>query len=147
MSTSKQSRALRKKGKTLESVNSSLNNHMKLAYNILKNLKNDIIVDKEILELDQYLECNNIILIHPLKTITILRCGHLFYRICIKKKLLFTMPNTCPFSDCEKNVDIIEPFPTTNQELPILTLSNMMSEKFILSSPIVRMVEIKNTGF
>ncbi|CAI2170679.1 4996_t:CDS:1, partial [Funneliformis geosporum] len=37
--------------------------------------------------------------------------------ICIEKKLLLTMPNTCPFPDCGKNVDIIEPFPT-NQESP-----------------------------
>ena len=43
------------------------------------------------------------------------------------------MQNTCPFPDRGKNVDIIEPFPTTNQESPISALSNMMSEKFILS--------------
>ena len=54
MSTLKQSRALRKKGKTSESVNPSLDNHTKLAYNILKNLENDIIVDKEIPELDMF---------------------------------------------------------------------------------------------
>ena len=85
MSTSKQSRALRKKGKTSESVNPSLDNHMKLAYNILKNLKDDILGDKEIPELDQCLEYNNKILTQPLKVITILSCGHTFHRICIEK--------------------------------------------------------------
>jgi hypothetical protein len=81
-----------------------------------------------------------------LKAFTILSCEHIFHRICIEKKLLLTMPNTCPFSGCEKNVDIIEEFPTTDQESPISALSNMMSERFILSSPIIRMEGIKNTG-
>ena len=106
-----------------------------------------IIMDKEIPELDQCSEYNNEILTRPSKAITILSCGHTFHRICIEKKLLLTMSNTCPFSDCRKNVDIIEPFPTTNQESPILTLSNMMSERFILSSPIIQMEGIENTGF
>jgi hypothetical protein len=54
MSASKQSRTLRKTGKTPKSVKPSLdNNHMKLAYNILKNLEDDIVRDKEIPELDQ----------------------------------------------------------------------------------------------
>jgi HD-GYP domain-containing protein (c-di-GMP phosphodiesterase class II) len=48
MSTSKPSRALRKKGKTSESVNPPLDNHVKLAYNILKNLEDDIVSEKEI---------------------------------------------------------------------------------------------------
>ena len=38
---------------------------MKLAYNILKNLEDDIVVDKEIPELDQCSECNNEILKQP----------------------------------------------------------------------------------
>ncbi len=146
MSTSKQSRALRKKGKASESVNQSLVNHRKLAYNILKNLEDDILGEKEIPELDKCSECNNEILASPPKAITILSCGHTFHRICIEKKLLLTMPNTCPFPDCGKNVDIIEPFPT-NQESPISALSNRMSESFILSSPVLRMEGIENTGF
>ena len=52
MSGSTRSKALRKKGKTPKSGESSLDNHMKLAYNILKNFKDDIIRDKEISELD-----------------------------------------------------------------------------------------------
>src|SRR5256885_417816 len=147
MSTSKQSRALRKKGKTPKSDNLSLDNYKKLAYNILKNLKDTIVGDKEIPELDQCLECNNEVLTHPSKAFTILSCGHIFHRICIEKKLLLTMPNTCPFPDCGKNVDIIEEFPTTDQESPISALSNRMSESFILSSPVLRMEGVENTGF
>ena len=85
MSTSKQSRALRKKGKASESVNQSLVNHRKLAYNILKNLEDAIVGNKEIPELDQCSKCNNEILMHPLKAFTILSCGHIFHRICIVK--------------------------------------------------------------
>src|SRR5881398_3319180 len=57
------------------------------------------------------------------------------------------MPNTCPFPDCGKNVDIIEPFPNTNEESPISALSNRMSESFILSLPVLRMEGIENTEF
>jgi hypothetical protein len=147
MSTPKPSRTLRKKGKTPESVNLSFVNQRKLAYNILKNLEDDILGDKEIPELDQCSECNNEILTRPPKAFSILSCGHVFHRICVEKKLLLTMPNTCPFPDCGKNVDIIEPSPTTNQESPISALSNRMDETFILSSPILRVEGIENTGF
>lgn len=137
MSTLKQSRALRKKGKASESVNQSLVNHRKLAYNILKNLEDDILGEKEISELDKCSKCNNEILASPLKEFTVLSCGHLFYRICIKKKLALTELNTCLFPDCGKNVDIIKLFPT-NQESPILALSNRMNESLaILSLPIL----------
>ncbi|CAB4393246.1 unnamed protein product [Rhizophagus irregularis] len=147
MSTSKQSRALRKKGKASESVNQSLVNHGKLAYNILKNLEDDILGEKEIPELDKCSECNNEILASPPKEFTVLSCAHLFHRICIEKKLALTEPNICPFPNCGKNVDIIEPFPTTDQESPISALSNRMSESFILSSPTLRMEGVENTGF
>src|SRR5688572_13933465 len=70
------------------------------AYNILKNLEDNIVGDKEIPELDQCSECNNEVLTHPPKAFSILSCGHIFHRICIEKKLLLTMPNTCPFPDC-----------------------------------------------
>ncbi len=49
---STQSKASKKKGKTPKSDKSSLDNHMKLAYNILKNFKDDIIRNKEIPGLD-----------------------------------------------------------------------------------------------
>ena len=114
---------------------------------ILKNLGDDIVRNKEIPNLDQCSECNNEILTRPPKAITILSCGHTFHRICIEKKLLLTMPNTCPFPDCGKNVDIIEEFPNTNEESPISALSNRMNESLvILSSPILRMEGVENTG-
>ena|SRR5256885_15563394 len=104
MSTSKQSRALRKKGKASESVNQSLVNHRKLAYNILKNLEDDILGEKEIPELDKCSECNNKILASPPKAFTILSCGHNFHRICIEKKLLLTMPNKIGRASCRERV-------------------------------------------
>ncbi|PKY53907.1 hypothetical protein RhiirA4_472385 [Rhizophagus irregularis] len=132
MSTLKQSRALRKKGKASESVNQSLVNHRKLAYNILKNLEDDILGEKEISELDKCSECNNEILASPPKEFT--------------KKLALTEPNTCPFPDCGKNVDIIKLFPT-NQKSPISALSNKMNKSLaILSSPILRIEGVENTG-
>jgi hypothetical protein len=91
MSASKQSRTLRKTGKTPKSVNLSLVNHRKLAYNILKNLEDDIVGDKEIPELDQCSECNNEVLTPPPKAFTMLSCGHIFHRICIEKKLLLVI--------------------------------------------------------
>jgi hypothetical protein len=53
------------------------------------------------------------------------------------------MSNTYPFSDCEKDVDIIEPFPNTNKESPILALSNRINKRFILSSPILQMERVR----
>jgi len=112
----------------------------------LKNLEDVILGEKEIPELDKCSECNNEILASPPKEFTVLSCGHLFHRICIEKKLALTEPNTCPFPDCGKNVDIIEPFPT-NRESPISALSNRMNESLaILSSPILRMEGVENTG-
>ena len=63
------------------------------------------------------------------------------------KKLALTELNICSFSDCRKNVDIIEPFPTTDQESPITALSNWMNERFILSSPVLRMEESRIQDF
>ncbi|CAB4376434.1 unnamed protein product [Rhizophagus irregularis] len=53
------------------------------------------------------------------------------------------MTNTYPFPDGGKNVDIIEPF-SAIQDSPLShssgtsALSNIMSERFILTSPIMR---------
>jgi hypothetical protein len=74
----------------------SLVNHRNLAYNILKYLEDDIVGDKEMLELEPCSECTNIILALPLKALTILSCGHIFHRSCIEKQLLHTKPGaTC----------------------------------------------------
>ncbi|CAG8834416.1 7749_t:CDS:2, partial [Cetraspora pellucida] len=62
-----------------------INNIKNLAYNILKTFKDGII-----------------------KAFTTLSCGHVFHRLCIEKKLLLTIPNTCSFSGCSEEVEIIE---------------------------------------
>lgn len=50
-------------------------NYIKLTYNILRNLEDNIISEKEIPELNQYSECNNEILTCLLKAISILSCS------------------------------------------------------------------------
>ncbi|CAG8845505.1 36483_t:CDS:1, partial [Racocetra persica] len=82
--------------------------------------------------------------------------------LCIEKKLLLTVPNTCSFPGCGKNVEILD------QANPLGTVSNLpltdpkkafqstrilplMGETFILSSPPIRILpiqieEIKDTA-
>ncbi|RHZ85177.1 hypothetical protein Glove_71g93 [Diversispora epigaea] len=52
----------------------------------------------------------------PNKAFTTLVCGHVFHRICIKKKLLLTKPNGCP-SDCGRSVETITEATTTEMDL------------------------------
>ncbi|CAB4378936.1 unnamed protein product [Rhizophagus irregularis] len=92
-------------------------------------------------------------------TQSFLICGHIFYRLCIEKKLFLGTLNTCPASGCEKNVDILDqadvlsiisnlPIPdsrVTFQSSGILPLSDLM-ETFTLSSPPIRMEGIKSTA-
>jgi hypothetical protein len=85
----------------------SLSNIRNLGYNILKNLDDELVRDKEISELEPCSECTNDILTLPLKAFTTLSCGHIFHRSCIEKQLLFTKPGACPFPDCSKTVDIV----------------------------------------
>lgn len=56
-----------------------------------------------------------------------------------KKKLLPTVPNTYPFPDCGKNIDTIEMLSTRRdlQSSRTLALSNLMSEKFLLTPPTI----------
>ncbi|CAG8655361.1 14059_t:CDS:10, partial [Cetraspora pellucida] len=96
-----------------------INNIKNLAYNILKTFKDGIIKGKKITELGPCSECDNDILISPLKAFTYLACRHLFHRLCIEKKLLLTVPNTCPFLGCGKNVEILD------QANPLGTVSNL----------------------
>ncbi|RIA86439.1 hypothetical protein C1645_740863 [Glomus cerebriforme] len=116
----------------------SLANHRNLAYNILKYLEDDIVGDKEILELEPCSECTNNILALPLKALTILSCGHIFHRSCIEKQLLFIKPGACPFPDCGKIVEIVvNPNSTrrdsqSSQSSGTSALTNLMGEKFNL---------------
>lgn len=146
-----------------DSYHPSLGIHRNLAYNILKYLEDDIVRDKEIPELHRCSECNNEILTLPPKEFTILTCGHLFHRLCIEKKLLFTVPNTCPFPNCGKNVDILGQDDSVNifsniqpvsnmQDSPssqssgISSLTNMMNRNFVLSSPPIKIGGNENTA-
>ncbi|GBC51620.2 hypothetical protein GLOIN_2v1709640 [Rhizophagus irregularis DAOM 181602=DAOM 197198] len=94
-------------------------NHRNIAYNILKYLDNDMVENKEIPELEQ--------------------CSEL----CIEKQLLYIKLSTCPFPDCEKNIDIIvDPNSIrrgsqSSQSSRTLVLTNLMGKKVVLSSPII----------
>ncbi|CAG8534296.1 4724_t:CDS:2, partial [Scutellospora calospora] len=130
-------------------------------YPILKR-KDGIIKGKKIIELGLCSECDNDILISPLKAFTYLACEYLFHRLCIEKKLLLTVPNICPFLDCRKNVEILDQanllgtvsnLPLTNpKEASQSTgISLLMGETFVLSSlliwiPPIRMEGIENTA-
>src|SRR6266542_876774 len=123
----------------------SLSNIRNLGYNILKNLDDDLVRDKEISDLGPCSECTINILTRPFKAFTTLSCGHVFHRLCIEKKLLLTKPGTCPFPDCGKNVDIMDPNfirskvndSPSSQSSGTLALSNLMGEKFLLTSPTI----------
>ncbi|CAG8562032.1 8178_t:CDS:1 [Scutellospora calospora] len=97
----------------------SINNIKNLAYNILKTFKDGIIKGKKITELGPCSEYDNDILISPLKAFIYLACGHLFYRLCIEKKLLLTVPNICLFLGSGKNMEILD------QANPLGTVSNL----------------------
>ncbi|GES82546.1 hypothetical protein GLOIN_2v1843153 [Rhizophagus clarus] len=79
---------------------------------------------------------------------------------------MLNIPNPCPFPNCERNVEITEIFSTsvnypigrlpesnvTIQDSPLFqssgtsTLTNMMSEGFILTSPPMRIEGVENIG-
>ncbi|CAG8660323.1 24559_t:CDS:2, partial [Gigaspora margarita] len=134
-----------------------INNIKNLAYNILKTLKDGIVKGKKISELGPCSECDNDILISPLKAFTYLTCGHLFHRLCIEKKLLLTVPNTCPFPGCGKNVEILDqadvlgtisnlPLSDPKEGVQSSGISPLMGETFALSSPPIRMEGIEGSA-
>ncbi|CAG8752013.1 22678_t:CDS:1 [Dentiscutata erythropus] len=133
----------------------SINNIKNFVYNILKTFKNSIIKSKKITELGPCSEYSNDILISPLKAFIYLTCRHFFHRLCIEKKLLLTVPNTCSFPGCGKNVEILDqanPLGTISNLLltdlkgaPQLTeISLLMGETFALSLPPIWMEEIES---
>jgi len=156
----------REKNSTPSSDNPSLVRYRNLGYNILKSLDDKAVRDIDFPELEPCSECNNDILTFPLREFTRLRCGHIFHRLCAEKKLMLNVPNPCPFPDCGKNVEITEIFSTTvnypigrlpesnviiqdsllSQSSGTSALTNMMSERFILTSPPMRMEGVENIG-
>ncbi|CAG8481318.1 4921_t:CDS:1, partial [Scutellospora calospora] len=71
---------------------------------ILKNLNDEIVRDKEFIELDTCSEYDKKIIMHNYELLTILSCAHVYHRYCIEKKLSRIYPNICPMSDCNKPV-------------------------------------------
>ncbi|CAB4484888.1 unnamed protein product [Rhizophagus irregularis] len=124
-----------------------------------EHLDDETVGDIDFPELDSCSECDNDILMSPLKAFSYLICGHIFYRLCIEKKLFLGISSACPASGCGKNVDILDqadvlsiisnlPIPdsrVTSQSSGILPLSNLM-ETFTLSSPPIQMEGIKSTA-
>ncbi|CAG8797315.1 31453_t:CDS:2 [Gigaspora margarita] len=122
-----------------------INNIKNLAYNILKTLKDSVVKGKKITELEHCSECKDEIILHLLKAFTTLFCGHVFHRICIEKKLLLTVPNTCPFPGCGKNVEILDQADALGGPQSS-GISPLMGETFALSSPPIRMEGIEGTA-
>ncbi|PKC02785.1 hypothetical protein RhiirA5_363837, partial [Rhizophagus irregularis] len=149
----------REKSSISESERPSFVNLKNLEYNILKSLDDETVGDIDFPELDSCSECDNDILMSPLKAFSYLICGHIFYRLCIEKKLFLGISSACPAFGCGKNVDILDqadvlsiisnlPIPdsrVTSQSSGILPLSNLM-ETFTLSSPPIQMEGIKSTA-
>ncbi len=98
----------REKSSILKSKRPSFINLKNLKYNILKSFKDKTVRDIDFSELNLCFKYNNDILIFPLKVFLYLTYKHIFHRFCIKKKLLFTVSNIYLFSDCRKNVKILE---------------------------------------
>ncbi|CAG8652430.1 3118_t:CDS:2, partial [Diversispora eburnea] len=88
-----------------------------LTYNILKNFNDDAVKNKTFPELANCTECDKKIFARPNKAFTTLLCGHVYHRICIKKKLLLGKQLMCPTSKCEKSVKILEEFTTAETGL------------------------------
>ncbi|PKB94523.1 hypothetical protein RhiirA5_438574 [Rhizophagus irregularis] len=123
-----------------ERPHSTLTNYKNLAYNILKNLNDELVKDKEISELRPFSECTMKVLTLLLKAITILLCEHIFHQICVEKQFL-NKPGMCPFPKCGKKAEIIYPFTRRNsqssQSSRTSAISNLMGEKFVLNSLVI----------
>ncbi|CAI2191568.1 13596_t:CDS:2, partial [Funneliformis geosporum] len=52
--------------------------------------RDESVRDMEVPELGPSSECNNEILILPIKAFTVFSCGHVFHRLCIERKHLHT---------------------------------------------------------
>lgn len=86
------------------------------AYSILKNLNDEIVRDKEFIELDTCSECDKKIIMHNYEPLTILSCAHVYHRYCIEKKFSRTYPNICPMSDCNKPVKPVISVDTSRED-------------------------------
>ncbi|CAI2199366.1 20650_t:CDS:1, partial [Funneliformis geosporum] len=72
----------REKSNTSSPEHPSLIRYRNLGYNILENINDDLVRDKEIPELGPCSECVSNILTCPFNAFTTLSCGHVFHRLC-----------------------------------------------------------------
>ena len=116
----------------------AFNNLKKLSYNILKTFGDDLVKDM------------GIGIFHVL----LRRSQHyhaviVSFMLCLENEEASTsMPNTCPFPDCGKNVDIIEQASArrdsqSSQSSMTSAISTLMGEKLILTSPKMRWKVLK----
>ncbi|RHZ81495.1 hypothetical protein Glove_120g240 [Diversispora epigaea] len=121
-----------------------------LAYNILKNFNDNVIKNKTFSELVNCTECNKKIFARPNKVFTTLLCGHVYHRICIEKKLLLSKQLTCSTPKCEKSVEILKEFTTTetglkrNSESSTSSLVGKMGKQLNIQSQEIINEEIPN---
>lgn len=117
----------------------AFSNLKSLAYNILKITGESINRDTEIPEVPKCSICTEDILIVAYRAFTILECGHIFHRICIERKIMHTTPSTCPFSGCDKSVDVIDEGSrrdsTSSQISDTSTLVDEFTRNIEISSP------------
>lgn len=98
---------VREKSSILEFDRPFFINFSNLRYNIFKSLKDKSVRELDFPELDSCSKCDNDILMSPFKAFSYLMCGHIFHRLCIKKKLFLDALSICPASNCKKSVDIL----------------------------------------
>ncbi|CAG8696279.1 13794_t:CDS:2 [Gigaspora margarita] len=100
----------------------SLTKLQNFALNILKVTNHTVVQDTGITKLPPCPKCDKKILVISFELFTTLSCGHIYYRKCIKKKLLFTEENKCPFSSCDNVINPIfserNPYNLNNKKRP-----------------------------
>jgi len=96
-----------------------------------------IVKDRHFVEIGLCGECGNEILGLVYEPFTILACGHIYHRKCIKKNFL---SNICPTSDCNKSVDPVATERRFSQSSQSSTSSivRRMSNQLQLNSPVIR---------
>ncbi|CAI2200069.1 6301_t:CDS:2, partial [Funneliformis geosporum] len=82
--------------------------------------------DIEVPELEPCSECNNEILMLPIKAFTVLSCDHVFHRECIEKIFLLTQQNNCPINNYTA---IINPEDDDSEEVESIPLRSTQPEQ------------------
>jgi len=116
----------------------SLSNLRSFAYNILKKLGDDVVKDRQFVEIGSCRECGNEILGLVYEPLTILACGHIYHRRCIEKNFLLTQSNICPTSDCSKSVEpvVTERRFSQSSQSSTSSIVRRMSNQLQINSPV-----------